>query len=66
MSGKIAANHHLDLERLALVAHGDSRIRHCHLPVREDVSRSVKELGRNAVQHLSLVRNSFRQNDIKR
>ena len=66
MSGEVAADDHLNLERLTLVADGDSRIRHGHLPVRKDVGRGVQKFGRYAVQHLSLVGNPFRQDHIKR
>ncbi len=66
MTCEIASDDHLNLERLALVANGDGRIRYSDLPVRKNVRCGVKELGRDAVQHLSLVRNTLRQNHIKR
>ena len=55
MARQISANDHFYLERFALVAQGDGRIRNGDLPVGKDVGRSVQELGGNQIQYLALV-----------
>ena len=41
------------------------RIRNCDLPVREDVCCCIKELSCNLVEHLTLERNSLREDYVK-
>jgi len=65
MPGQVTAYDHLDLVRLATPADGNHRIDCGKLPVREDVGRQIQELGGDLVQDLPLVRNAFRQDDVK-
>ena len=62
---EVAADHHLDLEGLALAPYGDHRVGHGDLPVGEDVGRGVEELGRDLVQNLSLVGYALGQDYVK-
>jgi len=65
MAREVTPDDHLHLERLALAADGDHRVRHGNLPVREDVGRCIEELGGNLVQHLPLVGNALGQDNVK-
>ena len=65
VSRKIAANHHLDLERLALVADGHVRSRYSQLPVRKDISGRIQESLSYLIEYLSLIRDTLRQYHIE-
>ena len=65
MTGQVAADDHLHLERLAAPANGDHRVRLGDLPVGEDVGGGVEEAGGNLVEDLSLERDAFREDDVE-
>ena len=65
-AGQVSAHDHLDRERVAAVADRHHRVGRSDFPVRADVGRGVEEFRRDLVQHLSFVRNPFRQDDVER
>ena len=65
MAGQIAADDHLDLERLTADTDGHHRIGHGNLPVGKDVCGQIEELGGDLVQDLALERDAFGQDDVE-
>ena len=64
-TGQDATDNHLHAESFTLQAYSHHRVGCGELPVRTDIGGLVQELGSNLVEHLTLKRNAFRQNDIK-
>ncbi len=62
---QIAAYDHLHAEALAALAHGHHRIRHGQQPVGTYIRRSLKKVGCDLIEYLSLVGNTLRQYHIE-
>ena len=62
---QITTDNHFDREAFTTDADSYHWIRRSQLPVRTDVRSRIQELGSNLVQHLSLVRNTFRQDYVE-
>ena len=65
MSRQISPHDHFYLEWFATQPHGHHRIGSSHLPVRDNVRRSIQKLSGNLVQHLPLVRNTLWKNHVE-
>ena len=65
VTGKVSADNHFNLERLAFMTYSYHRIRNCDLPVGENVSCSIKEFCCNLVEYLSLEWDTLREHDVK-
>ena len=64
-TAKVATYNHLDGEALTHNAYRDHRVGGGQLPVGADVGSCVQEFGGNLVEHLSLERNAFGQDNIE-
>ena len=64
-AGEIAADNHFHAEAFTLQSDGHHGVGSGNLPVGDNVSSSIQELGCNLVQHLSLEGDAFRQDDIE-
>ena len=62
---KYRTNDHLHTEALAFKADGHHRVGRGQLPIRADVGRKVKKLGRYLVQNLPFKGNAFRQDHVE-
>ena len=65
MAGEITAHHHLHLERLTFETYGDHRIGSSNFPIGQNIGSSIEELGGYLIEHLSFIRDTFRQNHIE-
>ena len=65
MSRQISPHDHFYFEWFATQPHGHHRIGSSHLPVRDNVRRSIQKLSGNLVQHLPLVRNTLWKNHVE-
>ena len=64
-SAEVTAYNHFNGESLAHYAYGHHRIGSRQLPVRANVGSRIQEFGRDLVQHLSFVGNTFRQDYVE-
>ena len=64
-AGQVAPDDHLYGQTLALVAYGHHGIGRGYLPVLYDVGCGIQEHGGYLVEHLSLIRYSLGQDDVK-
>lgn len=64
-AGEIAADDHFNSETFTLVTDGDHRVGAGELPVGDDVGGGVEEVGRNLVEHLTLVGDALGEDDVK-
>ncbi len=64
-AGEIAADNHLYLETISLVAHCNHWVRSRKAPVRNDVFCSFEEICSNLVEYLPFIRNTFGEDNIE-
>ena len=64
-SAEVAAYDHFNRKSLAHHAYGHHRIGSSQFPVRADVGSRIQEFGCDLVQHLSFVRDTFRQDYVE-
>ena len=64
-SGKIAADDHLHAEAFTFQTYGHHRVRSGKFPVGYDVGSRIKKFCRNLVEHLSLVRDTLGEDNVK-